>query len=139
MENTPIIVANTQWELPENLIKWVKEERMINSLINLCKPLTPEESVGWAECVAYLNPASNQAPLSSNVTEIYLYCFTQMMKRQKLTESIPKECFVETLSDYQMDKLNEFKKRIYKSRGGKEKNLVVNALNEVFNNGNKNN
>ena len=27
--NTPIIVANTQWDLPETLIKSVKTERMI--------------------------------------------------------------------------------------------------------------
>ena len=100
-ENTPIIVANTHWPLPETLIKDVQAERMINSLIELGSPniLSPEESVGYAEVVAYLNPATNQAPLRSNVTEIYLYCFTQLMKRKKLTEAIPKECVVEKLSD----------------------------------------
>lgn len=131
-KNTPIIVSNTHWDLPENLIKWVKEERMINSLIDMAKPLTPEESVGYAELVAYLNPATQQAPLRSDVAEIYLYCFTQLMKRKKMIESTPKECIVEKLSDYQMDKLNEFKRGIYKSRGGKERNPVINTLMEVF-------
>ena len=133
-KNTPIIVANTQWSLPETLIKDVQAERMINSLIELGNPniLSPEESVGYAEVVAYLNPATNQAPLRSDVTEIYLYCFTQLMKRKKLTEAIPEVCVVEKLSDYQMQKLNELKRWIYKSRGGKEKNPVVNALKEVF-------
>ena len=140
-ENTPIIVANTHWPLPETLIKDVQAERMINSLIELGSPniLSPEESVGYAEVVAYLNPATNQAPLRSNVTEIYLYCFTQLMKRKKLTEAIPKECVVEKLSDYQIQKLNEFKRWIYKSRGGKEKNPVINALKEVFIDSEKNN
>lgn len=133
-QNTPIIVANTQWTLPENLVKWVKEERMIDSLIELGSPniLSPEESVGYAECVAYLNPATNQAPLSSNVTEIYLYCFTQLMKRKKMFDAIPKECIIEKLSDYQMEKLNEFKRWIYKKRGGKERNHIINTLKEVF-------
>lgn len=133
-QNTPIIVANTQWELPKNLIKWVQEERMINSLIELGNPniLTPEESIGYAEVVAYLNPATNQAPLRSDVSEIYLYCFTQLMKRKNMFDAIPKECIVDELSDYQMDKLNEFKRWLYKSRGGKEKNPVINALKEVF-------
>ena len=133
-KKTPIIVANTQWPLPESLIKDVESERMVNSLIELGNPniLSPEESVGYAECVAYLNPATNQAPLRSDVIEIYLYCFTQLMKRKKMYDAIPKECIVEKLSDYQMNKLNEFKRWIYKSRGGKEKNPIVDALKEVF-------
>ena len=129
-KNTPIIVANTQWDLPENLVKWVKSERMVNGLIGMTCKLTPEESVGYAECVAYLNPATNQAPLSSDVTKIYLYCFTQLMKREKI--EVPKECVVEKLSEYQMNKLNEFKRWIYKSRGGAEKNPIINTLTEVF-------
>ena len=129
-KNTPIIVANTEWDLPENLIKWVKSERMINGLIGMTCKLTPEESVGYAEVVAYLNPTTSKAPLSSDVTEIYLYCFTQLMKREKI--EVPKDCVVEKLSDYQMDKLNEFKRWVYKSRGGDEKNPIINALKEVF-------
>lgn len=129
-DNTPIIVANTEWELPENLVNWVKEERMTNGLIGIACKLTPEESVGYAEVVAYLNPATNKAPLRSNVTEIYLYCFTQLMKRKKI--EVPKDIAVNKISEYQMDKLNEFKRWIYKARGGKEKNPIINALTEVF-------
>ena len=132
---TPIVVANTQWDLPENLIKWVKEERMINGLIDMCHSLTPEESVGFAEVVAYLNPATNQAPLRSDVTEIYLYCVTQMMKIQKI--EVPKDIAVDKISDHQMEKLNDLKKWIYKQRGGKEKNPIINALKEVFKNSQK--
>ena len=129
-ENTPIIVANTQWDLPENIIKYVKSERMVNALIDMTHPLSPEESVGYAEVVAYLMPATSAAPLRSDVIEIYLYCVTQLMRRQKI--EVPEEIAIEKLSDYQMEKLNELKRWIYKQRGGKEKNPIVNALREVF-------
>lgn len=36
------------------------------------------------------------------------------------------------LRDYQMGKLNEFKRWIYKNRGGKETNPILSALKEVF-------
>lgn len=63
-ENTPILVANTEWDLPENIIKYVQEERMINGLIDMLKPLSPEDSVGYAECVAYLMPETSKRVLS---------------------------------------------------------------------------
>ena len=61
----------------------------------------------------------------------------QELKRKGLFEALPKECVVEELTDYEMNKLNEFKRWIYKSRGGKEKNPVINALKEVFCEGKK--
>lgn len=131
-ENTPIIVANSNWDLPESLIRDVNQERMINSLVGIAKSLSPEESVGWAECVAYLMPASLTKPLSSDVAKIYLYCATQLQKIKGKFKALPKDCIVEELTDYEMQKLNELKRWIYKKRGGKEKNPVVNAFNEVF-------
>lgn len=135
-ENTPIIVANESWPLPDQIIKYVKEERMINAMIDMAKSLSPEESVGYAEVVAYLMPATQATPLRSDVTEIYLYCTTQLMKRHRI--EIPKEIKIDILSDYQMEKLNELKRWIYKQRGGKEKNPIINALRKIFfeNNGN---
>lgn len=131
-KSNPIIVANTHWDLPENLLKDVNSERMINSLIEITTPLKPEESVGWAECVAYLMPASQQAPLRSDVTKIYLYCVTQLLKRKGKYETLPKECVVDELTDYEMQKLNEFKRWLYNERGGKIKNPVVDVFQEVF-------
>lgn len=129
-ESTPIIVANTEWDLPENIIKYVKEERMINGLIDMIKPLSPEESVGYAECVAYLMPETQKRVISSRVTKIYLYCVTQLMKRRKI--KLPKDIAVNELTNYEMGELRKFKEWIYKSRGGKEKNPIINALKEVF-------
>ena len=119
-ENTPILIANTRWPLPENLIKKVQAERMINSLIEFAQPLTPEESIGYAEVVAYIMPETSQRVLTSDVVKIYLYCVTKMLEKEK--EAIPEECRVDDLTEYEMQKLNELKKWIYKNRGGKEKN-----------------
>ena len=129
-ENTPIIVANTSWDLPENIIKYVQSERMVNGLIDMIKPLTPEESVGYAECVAYLMPETQKRVLSSRVTKIYLYCVTQLMKRQKI--KVPDEIAINELTEFEMKELNHLKRWIYDRRGGKEKNPVINALKELF-------
>ncbi len=133
-QNTPIIVANTKWDLPENIVRYVKEERMVNGLIDMIKPLSPEESVGYAECVVYLMPELQERVLSNKVTKIYLYCVTQLMKRHKI--DVPEEIAINKLTDYEMQQLNKFKQWIYESRGGKEKNPVINALKEVFKNKN---
>lgn len=131
-ESTPILVANTHWDLPEIIVKEVKAERMINGLIDMVKPdlLSEEENVGWAECVAYLMPATQDAPLRGDVVDIYLYCVTKLMERRGT--KVPKECRVDKLSDYQIKKLNEMKRWIYENRGGKENNNLLNALKEVF-------
>lgn len=129
-KNTPIVVANTEWDLPKNIVRYVKEERMVNGLIDILKPLSPEESVGYAECVAYLMPELQKRVLSNRVSKIYLYCVTQVMKRRKI--GVPKEIAVNKLTDYEMSELKELKKWIYQSRGGKEKNPIVDAIKQVF-------
>lgn len=68
--------------------------------------------------------------MKGDVSEIYLFCFTRMMKNKGV--EVPKECEVNELSDYQMERLDQFKKWIFDSRGGKESNPVINALQEVF-------
>ena len=129
-KNTPIIVANTEWDLPSNLINYVKEERMVNGLIDMIKPLRPEESVGYAEVVAYLMPELQKRVLSSRITKIYLYCVTQLMKRHKI--KVPEDITTNELTDFEIQELNNMKRWLYQSRGGKEKNPIINALKEVF-------
>jgi len=131
-KTTPIIVANTEWPLPENLLKDIQAERMINGLLDMAKPnvLDKEDLVGWAECVGYLMPATSRNVLRSDVSEIYLYCVRKYLEGKKM--EIPEIGLPEELSDYQQSKLKEFKRWIYESRGGKEKNPVLNTLKEVF-------
>ena len=35
LESTPIMVANTEWPLPDTLIQDIKAERMVNALLDL--------------------------------------------------------------------------------------------------------
>ena len=130
--NTPIIVANTEWDLPKNLIQDVKKERMINSLINMaCPNMDYTELVGWAECVAYLMPATQKAVVRREVSDIYLHCVYKLMD----SKGIKDMDFLDEhkkLSDYNMQKLNEFKEWIFKARGGKENNPVIKAFQKVL-------
>lgn len=131
--NTPIIVANTMWDLPKTLVNEVKAERMINALLNLAgAKMDYKDLVGDAEVVAYLNPASSAHPLSREVTDIYLYCFKRMMKKRGIDAEEQVGYKIDDLDEYQMHRLNEFKKWIFEKRGGEESNPVINALKEVF-------
>lgn len=130
--NTPIIVANTEWPLPDTLIADVKQERMISALINMNGvEMDYKDLVGDAEVVAYLMPATSRALLRRQETEIYCYCVKRLMKRKGI--DFPERIKgVDKLDDYQMNRLNKLKKFIFDARGGKENNPVISALNEVF-------
>ena len=131
--NTPIIVANTMWDLPETLVNEVKAERMINALLNLAgAKMDYKDLVGDAEVVAYLNPASSAHPLRKDVTDIYLYCFKRMMKKKGIDAEEQLGYKIDDLDEYHMHRLNEFKKWIFEKRGGEESNPVINAMKEVF-------
>ncbi|KKU25874.1 MAG: hypothetical protein UX38_C0013G0009 [Microgenomates group bacterium GW2011_GWC1_46_16] len=130
--NTPILLANTEWMPPEKLINEVKLERMINGLLEMAMPDLKENTVGDAECLAYMMPQTGRMPLSRDWVDIYLYLAGQVLKRWKQYEALPEDCRVETLSEYDTKKMNDLKGWIYEKRGGEEKNPVLSALKEVF-------
>jgi len=133
-ENTPIIVANKEWDLPQNLIDSVKQERMINSLLDLMAggKMDYKDLVGDAEVVAYLNPATNRTVLRADVVDIYLYCFKRMMKQKGIDAEEQIGHKIDDLNDYKIKQLNKLKSWIYEKRGGRERNPVISALKEVF-------
>lgn len=128
-ENTPILVANTEWPLPDTLIQDVKQERMTNALLSMaCPDMDYKDLVGYAEVVAYIMPHTSRMPLHREEAEIYLYCVRQLMKKRgiEFAEGLDK------LDESQTHKLNKLKKWIFDNRGGKESNPVIDALQEVF-------
>ena len=131
-ESTPIVLANTEWMPPEKLLNEVNSERMIRGLLSFAKSELQEESVGDAECLAYLMPQIGRAPLPRGWTEIYCYLAGRVLKRWNQYEAFPEDCRVEKLDDYSENKLKDLREWIYKSRGGEIKNPVINALKEVF-------
>ena len=130
--NTPILVANTEWDLPEKLIEWVEAERMVTSLINMMQPsaLTPEEQVGSAEVTSYLLSAAQQMPFCYSGGRIYLYCASRLLINHKY--ECPKELIVDELTVDETEALNQLKRWIFEHRGGKYKHPVLEAFNEVF-------
>ena len=129
-KNTPIILANTEWMPPKKLLEEVKSERMITSLIDMAKPnlFDYKELVGDAECLTYLMPQTMKVPLSRDWANIYLYLAGKVIKKWKQYNALPKDCKVEKLNSYEEKLLDDLKSWIYKQRGGKEKNLITNAL-----------
>jgi hypothetical protein len=87
-------------------------ERLIENMKAL-KGETPTATD--AEVLAYMYPLTLEAPLDSDWTQIYLYISTKVVSRHKETE-IPADIKVESLNDYQMERLKELKDWIYEER-----------------------
>lgn len=110
----PIIVWPSPWQ--DTLPEWVKPAITMERLIENMKALKGETSTGTdTKVLAYMYPRSLEAPLDSDWTQIYLYVSTKVMSRRKETE-IPADIKVESLSDYQMQRLKELKDWIYEER-----------------------
>lgn len=104
----PIIVLDPGWEIPD----WLKTRITLERLV---QPLKGEEGVATdLEALAYLSNASLVAPMQSDWAEIYMYVFTQEMRR-KGTE-VPEDLIKEELSPYQMGKLRHLKEWIWRTR-----------------------
>lgn len=133
-KNNPIVLANTEWMPPDWLLKEVQAERMVISMCAMMKPdrfKYDSDYVGNTECLAYLMPATGRAPLDHDVTQIYLYLSTDVMKRVKKID-VPEDIKVEKLTGDEERQLKELKSWIFRQRGGKIYNPVMEALNEVF-------
>ena len=130
--NTPILVANTEWDLPDKLIRDIQVDRMILELCNFTNPdkLKKEDLISWSECIGYLMPATNRNVLRSDVSRIYLFCVKKYCEERNI--KVLKEIQDIELSNQEQAKLQEYKEWIYKERGGQIKNPILNALKEVF-------
>ena len=139
MKTTPIIVANTEWTLPDILLRDIKKDRMTMGLVDMANPnvLEKEDLVSWSECVGYLMPATSRNVLRSEVNKIYLYCVRKYVEQKKYSKEQMKEIDkigIEKieLTDNEKQKLKEYKLWLYESRGGKEQNPVINALQGIL-------
>lgn len=109
----PIIAYPSPWK--DDIPDWLKSRITLERLIMNMSTHAGEEPTGTdAEALAYLFPASLEAPLGSDWTEVYLYLATRVCTAEG--KEVPKDIQVETLSDYRMNELNRLKSFIYDQR-----------------------
>jgi len=110
----PIIVFPGGWG--DTLPDWLKTAITLERMMGNMKALKDEEPTGTdAEACAYLMTVSLTQPIDSDWTQIYLYVATQTYKQWNKGE-MPADIVVESISDYQMQKLNRLKAWLYERR-----------------------
>ena len=109
----PIISFPSPWN--QDIPQWVKDRIILERLMMNMRVLKGEEPTGTdAEALAYLMPASLEAPMGRDWTEIYLYVSTRVCAAAG--KEVPEDIRVEMLSDYLMQELNRLKAWIYQQR-----------------------
>jgi len=107
----PLVVPKSPWS--EDIPEWLRGEVTIERFIQM--KTDPDVEMGTdAEAVVYLLPLSQEAPLTGDFYEIYMYACTKVLRRAG--REVPPECAVERLDDYRMGLLNHLKHDIYRSR-----------------------
>ena len=145
-EENKLIVADQSWAdaIPEWILKEISAERMINGMVDIIKPenkgqggaLNRNIEVGDAEIVAYLMTASFRGPLSSDITDIYLYVSAKVMlkaKKIQKEEDLPdfmQEIYKKGLTDWQKKQLEDLRSNIGKARG-KVNHPIFDVLREL--------
>lgn len=109
----PIIAYPSPWK--DDIPQWVKDRITLERLVMNMRALKGEEPTGTdAEALAYLMPASLEAPMDHDWTEIYLYISTRECTAAGM--EVPEDIRKETLSDHLMNELNRLKSWIYQRR-----------------------
>ena len=112
----PIIVFPGGWG--DTLPDWLKNAITLERLAMNMRALKGEEVTGTdAEACAYLYTAALTQPIDHDWGQIYLYIATQTYRRWGKNE-MPVDSAVDSISDYQMSKLNRLKEWLYKKRTG---------------------
>ncbi|MBA7607531.1 hypothetical protein ES703_14690 [subsurface metagenome] len=109
----PIISFPSPWN--QDIPQWVKDRIVLERLIMNVRVLKGEEPTGTdAEALAYLMPASLEAPMGHDWTQIYLYIAARVCAAAGM--EVPEDIRVEELSDDLMRDLNRLKAWIYQQR-----------------------
>jgi len=119
----PILVFTGGWG--DTLPEWLKNAITMERLAMNMKALKGEELTGTdAEACAYLMTLSLTQSMDSDWTQIYLYIASQTCKRWG-KGTMPDDIIVDSISDYQIGKLNRLKSWLYhqrvKARQGKQR------------------
>ena len=109
----PIIAYPSPWM--DTIPQWLKEQITLDRLIEQMKAARGQEPTGTdSEALAYLYPASLEAPLDHDWTEIYLYLGARVCGAHGKT--VPDDINVRTLNRQQDEDLRRLKAWIYEKR-----------------------
>jgi hypothetical protein len=106
----PIVLHRSPWA--DTLPEWVRGQIIMERMAALIKG-DPGMATD-AEAMAYIYPASLDAPLDHDWSEIYLYVSTKTM--EKAGKTVPPDIRVDKLDNYRMGLLRDLKRSIYNSR-----------------------
>ena len=129
----PIVVADAGWadSIPDWLRHEIESERMVSALADLSGRGENQEEVGDAECAAYLMTASLATPMSGEWTRIYQHLCTGLLKMAKDMD-VPEDIAVHDLSEDEQRQLKDLRSQLYRKRGGKVRNELIDAMKQAF-------
>lgn len=110
----PIICHQSPWmdTLPKSLKEQITLDRLIELMLATKEKREPTATD--SEALAYLYPASLEAPLGHLWTNIYLYLGTRVIKRQG--RKFPEDIALETLDQQEEYELRRLKNWIYETK-----------------------
>ena len=113
----PIIVHRCAWGTRDMIPEWLRNQITMDRMIELMVANKEErDPIGTdSEALAYMIPASFEAPMGHDWSQIYLYLGTVVMDREK-SKVVPDDIRVDKLDRNQMDDLNRLKRWIYETK-----------------------
>jgi len=124
----PIIVHQCAWGTKDMIPEWLRSQITLDRMIELMVANNEgRDPIGTnSEALAYMIPASMEAPMGHDWTQIYLYLATVVMDREK-SKVVPDDIRVDRLDRNQEDDLRRLKHWLYetklKHRAGRRKEI----------------
>ncbi|MBA7690174.1 hypothetical protein ES703_98698 [subsurface metagenome] len=124
----PIIVFPGGWATKDFIPEWLRNRITFDRMIELMVANKEgREPVGTdSEALAYMMPASMEAPMGHNWTQIYLHLATVVIDQEK-NKVVPDDIRVDKLDEMQQQDLHRLKRWIYetklKHRAGRRKEI----------------
>lgn len=131
-----LVVGDSAWavDLPEWLTAMVVSDRLASGLTGVFRDAP--ETIGDAEVLCYLAPASHRAPMPSPLCEVMVWITARVMTRKRREEGAGGDALPdfmakklgEGLSRDETHELAELRSMIYSKRGGNISHPLLDAM-----------
>ncbi len=125
----PIIVSPGEWATPDMIPEWLRSQITMDRLLELMVANKEgRDPVGTnSEALAYMIPASLEAPMGYDWSQIYLHLGTVVMNGGMNNKVMLDDIRVDTLNSTQQEDLRRLKRWLYeaklKHRAGRRKEI----------------